>query len=129
MLIGGGRVAASGPAAAGRPAAETTGTTTGGRVTVALATAHRAEAPHRGVVVTLLPPASAQATGGSVESTRPPGGAVHGMVRRVRHPDWLDGAVPLSGLLAAMTTTSNRTPATEAYLTPGARCMCRMCDR
>lgn len=129
MLIGGGRVAVSGPAVARRPAAETTGTMTVGRVTVALATAHRAEVLHRGAVVTLLPAASAQATGGPVEGTRAPGGAVHGMVRHVRHPDWLDGAVPLSGLLAAMTTTSNRTPATEAYLTPGARCMCRMCDR
>lgn len=129
MLIGGGRAAASGPAVAGRPAAEFAGTTTAGTVAVALATAHRAEVPHRGAVVTTLPAASVQARGGSVEIARASGGAVHGLVRRVRYSDWLDCVVPLSGLLAAMTTTSNRTPATEAYLTPGARCMCRMCDR
>ncbi len=129
MLIGGGRAAASGPAVAGCPAAETTGTATITAVTVALATAHRADVLPQGAATTLLPAASVQATGGSVEIIRAPCGAVHGLVRRVRYSDWLDCAVPLSGLLAAMTTTSNRTPATEAYLTPGARCMCRMCDR
>ncbi|MFI0715743.1 hypothetical protein ACH4SK_35005 [Streptomyces inhibens] len=80
-------------------------------------------------LVSDLPAVSAQATGGTVEITLAARGGVHGSGGQVRYPDTFDRPVLLSGLLAAMTTTSYRTPATEAKMTPGARCMCRMCDR
>ncbi|WP_342354183.1 hypothetical protein [Streptomyces inhibens] len=81
------------------------------------------------VLVSDLPAVSAQATDGTIEITTAECGGVHGLVGQVRYPDTFDRPALLSGLLAAMTTTSYRTPATEAKMTPGARCMCRMCDR
>jgi hypothetical protein len=45
----------------------------------------------------------------------------------VRYPDIVDRGSDISALLGLMTTTSSRTLATEAMMTPGARCMCRMC--
>ncbi|OKK15232.1 hypothetical protein AMK16_28830 [Streptomyces sp. CB00455] len=44
----------------------------------------------------------------------------------VRYSDIVDRCRDTSALLGPMTTTSSRTLATEATMTPGARCMCRM---
>ncbi len=97
--------------------------------TVALAITHRAEELDADLVVRDLSALSALVTDGGVEiavrglSAGPPlSAAVH----------YADGGGRSAASVCftdRMTTTSCRTLATEATMTPGARCMCRLMCR
>ncbi|CAM5235267.1 hypothetical protein SAURM35S_04596 [Streptomyces aurantiogriseus] len=52
---------------------------------------------------------------------------LRGLSTAVHHADSAALSGPYVWFTDRMTTTSSRTLATEATMTPGARCMCRMC--
>jgi hypothetical protein len=91
--------------------------------TVALATTHQAHEPEADLVVSDLSALSALVTGRGVRiSVRS-----RGLSTAVRMPDSGSRSPLFVCFTDRMTTTSCRTLATEATMTPGARCMCRMC--
>ena len=98
-----------------------------GAAAVASAPACRAREPGAGLVVRGPSAESALVTDGGTEISAPGSGAPESVHGCPEYGQRCLGQDRTSALLMLMTTTSSRTRATEATLTPGARCMCRMC--